>query len=41
MAFDKFPDAHNFYGDFKDPDAAKIQARVGSQPATGKVGAGK
>jgi zinc protease len=24
-AFDKFPNAHNFYGDFKDLDAAKIQ----------------
>lgn len=24
-AYDKFPNAHNFYGDFKDLDAAKIQ----------------
>jgi len=24
-AFDRFPNAHNFYGDFKDLDAAKIQ----------------
>jgi len=24
-AFDKFPNAHNFYGEFKDLDAAKIQ----------------
>ncbi len=24
-AFDKFPNAHNFYGDFKDLDAAKIE----------------
>ncbi len=24
-AFDKFPNSHNFYGDFKDLDAAKIQ----------------
>ena len=24
-AFDKFPNAHNFYGDFKDLDAANIQ----------------
>src|SRR5271167_3563266 len=24
-AYDRFPNAHNFYGDFKDLDAAKIQ----------------
>ncbi len=28
-AFDKFPNSHNFYGDFKDLDAAKIQERPG------------
>lgn len=28
-AFDKFPNAHNFYGEFKDLDAAKIQDVAG------------